>query len=86
MPKPIGSRMPTNHCSFERGVSSKGSRTSCSRTISSSTPNAQSNFQSVSRHQQTVKKQKRCWSPELHCRFVNALQQLGGSQGEQNVG
>ncbi|KAL4383324.1 hypothetical protein GQ457_15G014020 [Hibiscus cannabinus] len=31
-------------------------------------------------HQQTARKQRRCWSPELHCRFVNALQQLGGSQ------
>ncbi|WCJ31073.1 myb-like transcription factor family protein [Euphorbia peplus] len=26
------------------------------------------------------KKQRRCWSPELHRRFVDALQQLGGSQ------
>ncbi|EFJ37607.1 hypothetical protein SELMODRAFT_402040 [Selaginella moellendorffii] len=29
-------------------------------------------------HQQ--RKARRCWSPELHRRFVNALQQLGGSQ------
>eukprot|EP00250_Pteridium_aquilinum_P012519 c20772_g1_i1 orf=415-1974(+) len=27
-----------------------------------------------------ARKARRCWSPELHCRFVNALQQLGGSQ------
>ncbi|MCO5564902.1 hypothetical protein L7F22_018570 [Adiantum nelumboides] len=26
------------------------------------------------------RKARRCWSPELHRRFVNALQQLGGSQ------
>ncbi|GAQ87676.1 transcription factor [Klebsormidium nitens] len=26
------------------------------------------------------RKQRRCWSPELHRRFVNALNQLGGSQ------
>lgn len=26
----------------------------------------------------------RCWSPELHQRFVRALQQLGGSQGSSN--
>ena len=33
-------------------------------------------------HQQPpYKKQRRCWSPELHRRFVDALQQLGGSQG-----
>ncbi|XP_012079175.1 transcription factor HHO5 [Jatropha curcas] len=30
--------------------------------------------------QQPYKKQRRCWSPELHRRFVDALQQLGGSQ------
>ncbi|EOA35358.1 hypothetical protein CARUB_v10020552mg [Capsella rubella] len=28
---------------------------------------------------QTHRKQRRCWSPELHRRFLNALQQLGGS-------
>ncbi|KAL1218545.1 Transcription factor HHO2 [Cardamine amara subsp. amara] len=28
---------------------------------------------------QTQRKQRRCWSPELHRRFLNALQQLGGS-------
>ncbi|KAM7516571.1 hypothetical protein LguiA_006154 [Lonicera macranthoides] len=31
-------------------------------------------------HQQTQRKPRRCWSPELHRRFVNALQQLGGAQ------
>ncbi|XP_031488458.1 myb family transcription factor EFM [Nymphaea colorata] len=29
---------------------------------------------------QTHRKPRRCWSPDLHRRFVNALQQLGGSQ------
>ncbi|CAF2063072.1 hypothetical protein HID58_072783 [Brassica napus] len=28
---------------------------------------------------QTQRKQRRCWSPELHRRFLHALQQLGGS-------
>ncbi|KFK41291.1 hypothetical protein AALP_AA2G110900 [Arabis alpina] len=28
---------------------------------------------------QTHRKQRRCWSPELHRRFLHALQQLGGS-------
>ncbi|OMO74157.1 hypothetical protein CCACVL1_16924 [Corchorus capsularis] len=69
---------------------STGSRTSCSRTVSSSAPNAQPSFRSGSQplshqqqqqqQQQTARKQRRCWSPELHRRFVNALQQLGGSQ------
>lgn len=31
--------------------------------------------------QQNPRKQRRCWSPELHRRFVDALQQLGGAQG-----
>ncbi|KAK7307602.1 hypothetical protein VNO77_40810 [Canavalia gladiata] len=30
--------------------------------------------------QQNPRKQRRCWSPELHRRFVDALQQLGGAQ------
>ncbi|XP_058075693.1 myb family transcription factor EFM-like [Magnolia sinica] len=29
---------------------------------------------------QTQRKARRCWSPDLHRRFVNALQMLGGSQ------
>lgn len=28
------------------------------------------------------RKARRCWSQDLHSRFVNALQQLGGAQGE----
>ncbi|OAY33828.1 transcription factor HHO5 isoform X2 [Manihot esculenta] len=39
--------------------------------------------QQLQQHQQehpSYKKQRRCWSPELHRRFVDALQQLGGSQ------
>ncbi|XP_021896708.1 transcription factor HHO6 isoform X1 [Carica papaya] len=59
-----------------------GSRTSCSQAVSSSATISQSNFRSGPQppHQQTSRKQRRCWSPELHRRFVNALQQLGGSQ------
>jgi len=33
---------------------------------------------------QTHRKARRCWSPDLHRRFVNALQMLGGSQGKFN--
>ncbi|XP_039060839.1 transcription factor HHO6-like [Hibiscus syriacus] len=65
---------------------STGSRTNCSRAVSCSATNAQSNFRSAplavlsNQQQQAGRKQRRCWSPELHRRFVNALQQLGGSQ------
>jgi hypothetical protein len=31
--------------------------------------------------QQQLRKARRCWSPELHRQFVDALQQLGGPQG-----
>lgn len=34
---------------------------------------------------QTHRKARRCWSPDLHHRFVNALQMLGGSQGNKNM-
>lgn len=32
-------------------------------------------------NKQEQRKQRRCWSPELHQRFVNALDRLGGAQG-----
>lgn len=31
---------------------------------------------------QTARKRRRCWSPELHRRFIDALEKLGGPQGE----
>nr|XP_016453607.1 PREDICTED: uncharacterized protein LOC107777947 [Nicotiana tabacum] len=34
----------------------------------------------LQQQQQTARKQRRCWSPELHRRFIDALKQLGGSQ------
>lgn len=34
----------------------------------------------TSNSNQTHRKARRCWSPDLHRRFVNALQMLGGSQ------
>lgn len=34
---------------------------------------------------QTHRKARRCWSPDLHRRFVNALQMLGGSQGTHTI-
>ncbi|XP_057782967.1 transcription factor HHO6-like [Salvia miltiorrhiza] len=54
------------------------SKSSSSRSGSSCGTNSQSSFKADS--QQTGRKQRRCWSPELHRRFVSALQQLGGAQ------
>ncbi|KAI3902873.1 hypothetical protein MKW92_021513 [Papaver armeniacum] len=47
-------------------------------SASSGTNNVQSNLKRQQHPFQ--RKQRRCWSPELHRRFVSALQQLGGSQ------
>jgi len=59
---------------------SNGLRTSCGRTVSSSAPNVSIRSGAQQSQQQAARKQRRCWSPELHRRFVSALQQLGGSQ------
>ncbi|CAA0830924.1 Homeodomain-like superfamily protein [Striga hermonthica] len=48
-----------------------GPKSSCNRSGSSSASNGK---------EQTNRKQRRCWSAELHRRFVCALQQLGGPQ------
>ncbi|MQL89376.1 hypothetical protein Taro_021947 [Colocasia esculenta] len=64
---------------------SGGSSSRCSsRGVTSSAANVQSSLQTqqppAPPSQQTPRKPRRCWSPELHRRFVKALQQLGGSQ------
>ncbi|KAJ4830095.1 hypothetical protein Tsubulata_017778 [Turnera subulata] len=61
---------------------STGSRTNCNRAVSHCAPNSQPSSRNGAQppQQQGGRKQRRCWSPELHRRFVNALQQLGGSQ------
>nr|XP_043628813.1 transcription factor HHO5-like isoform X2 [Erigeron canadensis] len=41
---------------------------------------AQAQVQVQPSQQQSSRKQRRCWSTELHRRFVNALHQLGGSK------
>ncbi|KAF4400064.1 hypothetical protein CsatB_011488 [Cannabis sativa] len=44
------------------------------------TNNTNNNSSSTSNNNQAHRKARRCWSPDLHRRFVNALQMLGGSQ------
>lgn len=34
---------------------------------------------------QSNRKQRRCWSPGLHRKFLNALEQLGGSHGKISI-
>ena len=56
------------------------------KLVPCSIPDVQSNIrigtiQPQPPQHQTSRKQRRCWSTELHRRFLNALQQLGGSHG-----
>lgn len=67
--------------SLREGFGSRGSRGSSSRAVSSSPPTVHPSLRAGPlQPQQTSRKQRRCWSPELHRRFVSALQKLGGSQ------
>ncbi|WOL08982.1 Myb family transcription factor EFM [Canna indica] len=43
-------------------------------------PSKAGELQITEAHQQPPRKVRRCWSPELHRRFLFALQQLGGAQ------
>ncbi|KAF8094023.1 hypothetical protein N665_0371s0008 [Sinapis alba] len=52
--------------------------TTCSTTETSSVDKGEQ-IQKQQLQSQTLRKQRRCWSPELHRRFLHALQQLGGS-------
>ncbi|XP_077234144.1 myb family transcription factor EFM-like [Tasmannia lanceolata] len=61
-------------------VDSDGSGGSSSPDGSRAPPSSSSNVQSTVNQANPPRKARRCWSPELHRRFVNALQQLGGSQ------
>lgn len=73
----------------EKSVQSVGkanaSTTSTSTTESGSkggggsANNGNSNNKKEEKEGQLHRKQRRCWSPELHRRFLHALQQLGGS-------
>ncbi|XP_068657418.1 myb family transcription factor EFM-like isoform X2 [Aristolochia californica] len=51
-----------------------------SKSGNKANPSVSSNFQSNIQPLQQPRKARRCWSPELHRRFVNSLQQLGGAQ------
>lgn len=60
-------------------VSEQGQTTITNNT----TNNSSSTTTTTTTTNQTHRKARRCWSPDLHRRFVNALQMLGGSQGNQ---
>lgn len=47
-------------------------------------PSSSRNCCDKERQMMINKKTRRCWSPDLHKSFLQALQQLGGAQGELN--
>ncbi|XP_047160504.1 transcription factor HHO5-like [Vigna umbellata] len=83
-PRKEGSQIPSfslmGHASE---LSHSNSKSVCGDTSSGSSllrVEVQSQPQPPQHMQQNSRKQRRCWSPELHRRFVDALQQLGGAQ------
>lgn len=67
--------------SLETPVSEFGSCNLMSKSNGSNQMKTHNKPQQQQQQQQAYRKQRRSWSPELHRRFVDALQQLGGSQG-----
>jgi len=61
-----------NNQDIQAGMNRNNNNNSNSNGVSSTT--SQSN-----------RKARRCWSPDLHRRFVQALQMLGGSQGTDTL-
>ncbi|XP_073286820.1 transcription factor HHO2-like [Primulina huaijiensis] len=64
----------------EMNSSAFSSKSSCGRSGSNVYTDNHSRLSSGQQSQQMTRKQRRCWSPELHRRFVDALQKLGGAQ------
>ncbi|TKY70542.1 Transcription factor BOA [Spatholobus suberectus] len=84
VPKKEGSRVPSfalmTPASELSHSNSKSVCGDCSSGSSLLRVEVQSQPQPPQHMQQNTRKQRRCWSPELHRRFVDALQQLGGAQ------
>ncbi|KAJ6395946.1 hypothetical protein OIU77_021071 [Salix suchowensis] len=82
LPVPALSLLTPGIKSVKEESNSTGSRSSFSRSVSpTSAPNPESKLRNGPQSQhKSSRKHRRCWSPELHRQFLNALQQLGGSQ------
>lgn len=76
----INSSANNGNCSEQAKLLANGgiNNSNISEGQTQTTTTTATNNQSQS---QTHRKARRCWSPDLHRRFVNALQMLGGSQG-----
>jgi SHAQKYF class myb-like DNA-binding protein len=66
--------------SLRRSINEMGSCNISLKSNESGRIGSGSSLLQTESHQQTCRKQRRCWSPDLHRRFIDALQQLGGSQ------
>lgn len=75
---------------FKRDKAVGTNPTSAPSAATSSTAETATGCSSGSRKEekegQSQRKARRCWSPELHRRFLHALQQLGGSHGVYILG
>lgn len=68
----------------ENGMSDNSNKISnvmVGKAVDSQSPTNTTTTPATPTSSQTHRKARRCWSPDLHRRFVNALQMLGGSQG-----
>lgn len=63
-------------------ISSKGGSEVVGKAAESQATTTTTSTATTTTTTQTHRKARRCWSPDLHRRFVNALQMLGGSQGK----
>ncbi|EFJ33402.1 hypothetical protein SELMODRAFT_66160, partial [Selaginella moellendorffii] len=73
-----GLTLSSSESSPRSGVVEETRPTVEKRTVEATTPAARSTTSSQF-ESNSQRKARRCWSPELHRRFLNALQQLGGS-------
>ncbi|KAE8709546.1 putative Serine/threonine-protein kinase SAPK10 [Hibiscus syriacus] len=74
----LGSRKPISKDNGSRGIGLCPSMYSDQNQLEIQTEHQQQH--ELLQRMHNSKKQRRCWSPELHRRFVEALQQLGGSK------
>lgn len=75
-----------NRMNGSRGeISGKGGSELVAKAVESQATTTTTSTTTTTTTTQTHRKARRCWSPDLHRRFVNALQMLGGSQGKFTV-
>lgn len=80
--QPFTKDQPTENCTSNKQPAGKSNNISVPAAATSSTDEKTGGKREEKEGQQTQRKQRRCWSPELHRRFLHALQQLGGSHSK----